>query len=284
MTKQTTAIYLVCYHSEPGLHLDGSSGQFAIVENAILAGEWPYDNGDDPSFHIARRGGPLTWGVCRQELRNSIKPGSIVVFFSFMPRTQRIRYRLTAAATVTDTLDRRVIFADPRFRDYRDLYLNLLIKPTKDGWRYGENDRERDARHKDWLWRIAIHGRRKESFKSRNRKIYSSGRFADGDVLIAANYILFSPKRTETYIATNPPKVAEATKEKGATEIWSDSELRRLTVEKAGSNLDSGRDYLRVPNLSGRNVHRQIRFTLPSEEAVTWRQSLISALRSRDVD
>jgi hypothetical protein len=52
-----TSIYLVPYHSEPGRHLKGSAGQFAVVEKAIAAGAWPYDNGDDPAFYVARKGG-----------------------------------------------------------------------------------------------------------------------------------------------------------------------------------------------------------------------------------
>jgi hypothetical protein len=114
-SKRMTAVYLVPYHSEPGLHLDGCAGQFATVENAIVAGEWPYDNGDDPSFYVARNGGPLTWGVCRQDVRNSIESGSIVVFFSYTSRHDKVRYRLSAVATVADNVDRRTVFTDPRF-------------------------------------------------------------------------------------------------------------------------------------------------------------------------
>jgi len=47
------------------------------VETAIRDAEWPYDNGDDPSFHMARKSGRLTWGVCRKGLRNAIKLESV---------------------------------------------------------------------------------------------------------------------------------------------------------------------------------------------------------------
>jgi hypothetical protein len=274
-----TAIYLVPYHSEPGLHLDGSAGQFELVEKAILAGEWPYDNGDDPSFYVARLGGPLTWGVCRQDLRNAIGRSSIVVFFSYTSRGGIIRYRLTAVATVADTVNRRDVFDDPRFRKHRDFYLNILIKPTKDGWKYDESDRACDARHDDWLWRIAVHDRHKKPFWTRNQKIYETGQFKDGDVPLAQNYIVFSTGADETFISPDPPEVAVAVK--GRHEKWNDNELRHLTVEKAGTILKGGRNYLRIVNSSGRNVHRQIRFNLPSKEASTWRQSLISALKLR---
>jgi hypothetical protein len=78
-----TDIYLVPYHSlrPESRILAACSGQFARVERAIMAAEWPYDNGDDPSFYVARRyGGPLTWGVCRPDVRSTIQTGSIVVF------------------------------------------------------------------------------------------------------------------------------------------------------------------------------------------------------------
>jgi len=93
-------IYIACFHSQPGQDIKRASGQFEVVEKAILAGEWPYDNGDDPSFYQARRGNPLTWGVCRQNVRNAIQPQDIVVFISFTKAAGAIRYRLCAVATV----------------------------------------------------------------------------------------------------------------------------------------------------------------------------------------
>lgn len=56
-SRKLTAIYLVPYHSEPGLHLNGSTGLFAVVEKAIVVGG-PYDNGDDPSFRGAQQSKP----------------------------------------------------------------------------------------------------------------------------------------------------------------------------------------------------------------------------------
>jgi hypothetical protein len=50
---------------------------------------------------------------------------------------------------------------------------------------------------------------------------------------------------------------------------------------KAGTILKNKRDYLRTDNPTGRNVHPEIRFDLPSEEARIWRQSLISVRRRR---
>src|ERR1039458_4069461 len=121
-SEKMTAIYLVCFHSEMPKSFDGAKGQFHKVETAIYKGEWPYDNGDDPSFYVARQGGRLTWGVCRQDLRNAIEKDSIVVFFSFtsLPNKE-ILYRLCAVATVDDKVDHRAIHDDRRLRRFRRL-------------------------------------------------------------------------------------------------------------------------------------------------------------------
>jgi len=109
-----TSIYLVCFHSTNPESLDRANGQFLIVETAIRNGEWPYDNGDDPSFYVARKGGRLTWGVCRQDLPNQIERDSIVVFFSFTHlKNNETLYRL-CARDLRDALRRYPRRATPR--------------------------------------------------------------------------------------------------------------------------------------------------------------------------
>jgi hypothetical protein len=73
-----TQICLAWYHSAKSETLRGSDRQYRIVETAIRDAEWPYDNGDDPSFHVARKSGRLTWGVCRKafETRSSLNPST----------------------------------------------------------------------------------------------------------------------------------------------------------------------------------------------------------------
>ena len=67
-------------------------------------------------FTSLERGGHLTWGVCRQDLRNSIAKGSIVVFFSFTPLARgELLYRLCAVETVADKLDHRAVHRDRAF-------------------------------------------------------------------------------------------------------------------------------------------------------------------------
>jgi hypothetical protein len=279
-----TAIYPVCFHSQGADSLVGCERQFLVVERAIQNHEWPYDNGDDPSFYVARRGGPLTWGVCRQDLRNSIARGSIVVFFSFTPLIQgEVLYRLCAVETVADKLDHRAVHRDRRFSRFRGLYLNTLIAPETGGWRYDETDRHPKQRHNDWLWRIADHrGMTQGEFDTKYNAIYRDERIPHGAAdsakpLLADNFILFTNPPDRAYISPNPPEVAIAVK--GQHEEWFNRRLRTLTVGTAAAFLKSGRDYLRVANSSGRNVHRQLRFDMPSNEAGQWRDALIAALK-----
>jgi hypothetical protein len=280
----TTNVYLACYHSARPLTLKGTSGQFRVVEEAIEQDEWPYDNGDDPSFYVARRGGRLTWGVCRQDLRNAIRIGSVVVFFSFTPlETGETLYRLCAVTTVSQRVDHRAIHCDPDLRPFQQSYINSLIRPDATGWRYDEDDRRRDQRHRDWLWRIAHHcGIGQASFNRRFAQIYGKERFDEadlneGNLLLTDNYIVFSSDASQSFISPKPPEVAVASP--GEHETWTHQTFRAMTVAKAATALKSGRDFLRVANSSGRNVHRQIRCTLPTAEAELWREQLIQALK-----
>src|SRR5262249_53219651 len=87
----------------------------------------------------------------------------------------------------------------------------------------------------------------------------------------------FSTNEPHSYISPNPPEVAIA--RKGEHEKWSHKALQSRTVGTASRFHHSGRDYLRVVNKSGRNVHRHVRFLMPTDEAVIWRAELIRALK-----
>jgi hypothetical protein len=284
-TAKLTAVYLLCFHSQKPASLNDSKRQFLVVERAISEGAWPYDNGDDPSFYVARKGGSLTWGVCRQEVRNSIPVGSIVAFFSFTSlQNGKVLYRLCGVTTVIGKVDVRAIHREDSFAPFRNLFINSVIRPDKGGWRYDESDRPASQRHADWLWRISDHrGVNQKTFNERYEQIYRSGFLADsslanGDPTLAQNYVVFSTEVPNGYISGNPPEVAIA--RKGAHEKWNDQTLRSLTVNTAARFLKSKRSYLRVVNKSGRNVHRHIRFMMPSDKAVEWRDELIHALKA----
>lgn len=280
----TTAVYLLCYHSQKPDSYVGSERQFLVVEKAIETGEWPYDNGDDPSFYVARHGGPLTWGVCRQDVRNSIGVGDIAAFFSYTPMEgNQVLYRLCAVTTVLTTQDVRAVHRERRFAEFRSLYINVLIRPAKNGWQHDESDRVESSRHGDWLWRIADHGRKVAPFEKRYAQVYRDGFIPnelldDGGLRLAENYILFSTATEDSYICNNPPEVAIASN--GENETWNKKLLQSLTV--GTSSVYGGRGYLRAANPTGRNVHRQIHFEMPTPEAVAWRGKLIQALKAAD--
>jgi hypothetical protein len=206
------------------------------------------------------------------------------VFFSYTPlKDDEVLYRLCAVETVADKLDHRAVHRDRRFSGFRGYYLNTLIKPEIDGWRYDETDRHARQRHDDWFWRIADHrGITQEQFDAQHKTIYRTGRLPqvavdNGRPLLTDNYILFTRPPDRAYISPTPPEVAVAVK--GHHEQWCNLRLQALTVGMAASFHKSGRDYLRVANISGRNVHRQLRFDMPSEEANRWRDELIVALK-----
>jgi hypothetical protein len=280
-----TSIYLVCFHSEKPKHLECAKRQFRTVETAIQTDEWPYDNGDDPSFYVARKkGGRLTWGICRQDLRNAIHEGSIVVFFSFSSlEDDKVLYRLCAVATVEGKVDHRSAHSDLRLERFRGFYINGLITRAKGGWRHDESDRHFSERHPDWLWRMANHqGVTKEKFDKQHLKIYKNNLISDADLssnklILAGNYVIFSAIDSRTFISPNPPDVAVAVK--AYHEEWTNKKLQKLTVGEAKSQDKTNRDYLRTANKLG-YVHRQIRFEIPTDEAEAWREKLINALKS----
>ena|SRR5271165_5519350 len=125
-------------------------------------------------------------------------------------------------------------------------------------------------------------GMGKENFDAKFEAIYRTGWLSraaveSGKPRLANNYIVFTTPPDRAHISPKPPDVAVAVK--GYHEEWCNRRLRALTVGMAASFLKSRRDYLRVANISGRNVHRQLRFDMPSEEANRWRNELIVALK-----
>ncbi len=280
-------VYVACYHSNPGAHVDGASGQFLVVENAMARQEWPYDNGDDPSFYQARRGHALTWGVRRQNVRNAIAQSNdavVVVFISFTRNSSEIIYRLTCVATVAEAVDWRVLAGRRTFQDA--WYINTLIMSGDGGrWQYDEQDRPNDARHESsWLWRIANHERfrRKRDFNAAYAKVYRRGYFSERDIArgvcppMAENYIVFSKRDDETFIAPTPPVVAIAVA--GDSERWVHATLEHLVLETSTWNRNGKARHLRSQEVRG-HQHPHLHWTVDEETGKEWRKCLIAALR-----
>src|SRR5579862_7511736 len=161
--EHETRIYFAPFHAT----LDDSSmspcgSTIAAFKKALKLRDWPYDSGDDPSFYAAGRfGGQLSWGICRQDVRNRLDSGDMVVFFSFrkFKRTGDSEYRLCALATVDRKTSQIDLWKDQNLEIYRK-YFNLLIRPSgseNDGWEHFEPTLEGSRLHDDWLWRIAEH-------------------------------------------------------------------------------------------------------------------------------
>lgn len=173
---------------------------------------WPEDAGDDPSFIASRclasRGGALTWGVCRQDVRNVLGPGDLVVFFAADRLADRRpdpgRYSFVAFATVQRKVSQLDIWRDPALEIYRE-YQNLLIRPAGDRFEHFEPGLPPRRWHDDWYWRITtIDGCRKSAFDHVQRR----GHFLPGESMlprIACNYVLFAPEGPDTMILADPP-------------------------------------------------------------------------------
>ena len=121
---------------------------------------FPYDIGDDPAFYSASyHNGPVTWGVCRTDVRCAITIGDWMVFFSSEKNGMITRYRFVAALCVENKLRHTSIF-EPHVNQVYRSYLNLLIRPNGAGWEHFEpalhpkKPTFKGGWHDDWLWKI----------------------------------------------------------------------------------------------------------------------------------
>jgi hypothetical protein len=253
---------------------------------AVSRQDWPYDGGDDPSFYAARKfGGQLSWGVCRQDVRNNLRPNDIVVFFSFkkFEDTGDSEYSLCAVATVERKVSQMEVWQDHHLRLYRK-YFNLLIRPSRSvhlGWEHFEPTSQA---HDDWLWRIADHDRlRKENFKAIQKTDFLERETTvrGNPVVIARNYILFSVDPQKTHVLFNPPVVAWHSKGRAAEE-WNQDKfsqaVRRLTLRVAERANGRWRS-LRIRN--SQRAHRHIVFEMSPSEADRWRDKLLALVGRR---
>jgi len=249
--------------------------------------DWPYDVGDDPSFHAVRKfHGQLSWGICRQDVRNRLSSDDVVVFFSCHKhkKTEDSEYRICSVATVEHKIRHTDIWLDSRWKRFQK-YSNLLLKPSKSvrgRWKHYEPMLSGSEAHNDWLWRIAEHrGLRKKGFKT----IQETDRLEPGATIegktveIAKNYVLFSGKPSLSYIAPHPPIVAWHSKGDSA-ETWNDDgfskAVKRLTLGVAEKATGRKR-MLRINN--SQRAHRHVVFELPHSDAITWRSILLELLR-----
>jgi hypothetical protein len=267
-----TRIYMTPFHSEAS----------QTASNIMMEeGRWPYDNGDDPSFCAMRKhAGQLTWGVCRQDIRNKISEGDIVLFFSFCKYSNGIsEYRFCCIATVERKVSQADIWQRKELTAYRK-YCNLLIQPPRleGGWEHFEPCLEGRRRHKDWLWRTVVHaGLRKKEFESiSTQNQFKSGTKIEGhSITLARNYVLFSSDPLKTLVVARPRVIANFRSDR-KYETWNkdkfSQEIKKLTLDKA-NQVNAGKRWLRTQNIQ--RPHRQIVFELTQHDADNWRARVL---------
>ena len=197
-----------------------------------------------------------------------------MVFFSAQkdePPTTTTRYRFVAALRVEARITHTNIFEGGSARLYRD-YLNLLIRPSGDGWEHFEPGLHPSQWHDDWMWRLcARRGLRKADVATSGR------RHQPGDLLtlgtrplpIADSYVIFS---TSTSVIVPDPPLVAAHRRGDAAERWQADDRSNMIRELVFGASPRG---LRTGN--PQQPHRHFRRTLVDQG---WPESLRRALSS----
>ena len=258
-------LYLAVYLVDSPPFDRGASSAGRQLWEAISVGEWPYDIGDDPSFFAARDGGPVTWGVCRPDVRGSIRVGDVVAFVAADRRRHpdEIDYKFCAALTVERLISYADIFGphDAGFQEY----LNLVARPSGTGWEHFEPALPPQKWHADWQWRITEHhghskhlvekaGRSHEPEKPLNVEGHA--------VRLAQNYVVFVNGESTRMVLAEPVTIAHW-RRGDKFETWDQNE-RSLAIQGLTLGiLNAGRVAPRMLRTgSSRNVHRHIRRAL----------------------
>ena len=111
-----------------------------------------YDWGDDPAFFAADEFlgdvNRASWGVCRRKVREKLCKGDYVIFFCAKALgDQTWEYYYIGLGTVSETLDRRVIWSLEEYKTYRGFF-NLLVDS-----RGAQHEFIYDKHNSDWCER-----------------------------------------------------------------------------------------------------------------------------------
>ncbi|MGH9823084.1 MAG: hypothetical protein ACREDR_07535 [Blastocatellia bacterium] len=207
------APYSAPYLSRPRSTPPPSPNETALAfYDTIRSSPFPYDVGDDPAFFAAHHhNGQVTWGVCRPDVRCAIKPGDWVVFFSFEPDLRvplYTLYKFVAALQVEKKVTHTALFQLDNYERYTR-YLNLLIRPSGEGWEHHEPGLEPSRWHDDWMWRICQRRRlrKAEVVAAGQRHVRGGSLSLNGSRLpLADNYIILAA--ASAVICSQPPIVA----------------------------------------------------------------------------
>jgi hypothetical protein len=251
---------------------------------AAQAEEWVYDRGDDPAFYSAERlGGPLSWGICRRNVRNQLRRGDVVCYIGFEQRPAGVLYRLVGHGTVERKVSQQAIWEDQGLEPFR-AYLNVIIEPIDGGYRHREL--HTGGNHDNWLWRLTDnrHGLKEKDFEPfldpecQQAFVPGQTRVAGKVITIAANYLIFDHEAPATVLLADPPVVA--IKRRGEkVETWFDdplsSRLRDLTLGMVGPE----RTTLRLPRQ--KNPHVSLH---PKAHGLAWRADLRRLIQSAGLE
>ena len=281
-------LYVAPYRVADLEYVRDAAGQadpdFAAYLDAVKREEWLYDTGDDPAFYSFRRlaseGGSLSWGICRPDVRKRLEPGDAVAFFGFRNHGPGVEYYFSGYATVWRKVRQTDIWRDPVLAVYRR-YLNLLVRPDGDAFRWHESNPNRRWWHQDWLWRIAKRsGTRKADYDNIQKAGVLRPDLTDPNgrqVNVAENYVLFHPQEPLTYLLAEPYLVGLYEKAWGTREEeWVRSDpadaIRALTIERSPHPRR-----LRTTNVQ--RSHRHITILL---DVANWRQEAYRTLLRRE--
>ena len=217
----------------------------ATAFHARSPGGFPYDIGDDPSFFSARHHhGPVTWGVCRHDVRGAIQPGDVMVFFSAEQKLATVDYRLVAVLCVDRKISQTSLFPPPAHQPFVD-YLNLLVRPNRSGWEHFEPVSASANWHRDWLWQICDRSACARGGHSKASVVAAGIAHAPGAPLpfpVGLNYVVFCP--ANSIVFPNPPLVA--THSTGSmAETWCSGSLpiRQVIFGSSTRGLRTGNPY-----------------------------------------
>ncbi len=165
-----------------------------------------YDWGDDPAFFAAEEFigdvNRASWGVCRRNLREKLHIGDFVIFFcakavaAESTEAKAWEYYYVGLGTVSESLDRSIIWSADEYKSYRDFF-NLLVDPSG-----AHREFIYDRHDCDWLKR------------------------AD------APYILFEPSRNLTHFNVASP-ILVATYRLGG-DPWRDNVIEQWQLDDEG--------------------------------------------------
>lgn len=111
-----TATYLATQPPQPHTVDPVATSFFA----ARTANGFPYDGADDPAFFCAQYFvQPVTWGVCRSDVRNNLDDGDVVGFFSATVDGAGMKYHFVAMQQVHTRLAVFSVGAQLRYRLFR---------------------------------------------------------------------------------------------------------------------------------------------------------------------